>query len=662
MGYFRTASPSAYLISGLVVANTAAVLVASCGGSENSQEPATTSSSSTSGGQAGAAGAGANGGSGASSSGAAGSSATAGSGGAGGSTGSGSATSSSGGGGTAATGSGGSGATAGSSSSGMTSSSSAGGGGGGEDAGLPDALPNFPDAEYEPVTTIEGIPKPLAGVYDNPMLAPAGDSFRALMAFPIRDRSTLEDAVDHIYDPAQPSYRQYMTAADWIAKHAPPALDVQIVKLWVESMGMQVQLVATNRLLFEFTGTVQQFNDAFQTELYTVDRKNPQVGNPPFKVFATLGTMTVPTFVAERISSVLTADLPPDTDPLPGEAGSIVTQPPANVAAGFTPAQIAKAYEIDKLHAMGYTGQGVTIGAVVGATFKFKDLQSFWQSFGIVRADPQVAVTMEPIATRYLETTLDVEWSGALAPSAGMIVYSGPDSRNTSMLYTFNEAIARNEVSVLTDSFAHREDSEAKAVRNQYSDSALMGAALGITICAATGDSGETDTPSSSPYVTGVGGTQLFLDANGGVANETAWDASGSGATLTFPLPAWQAGIVSDSNGKRALTDVAMNASPAAPMWIYYSIKGGWLGGYGGTSFASPMFAGLIAVVNSYLIANNLPVAGWLNRVLYTTPSVQATFRDITSGQTPSHAAGVGWDYPSGWGAPRAQDLAIALP
>jgi kumamolisin len=227
------------------------------------------------------------------------------------------------------------------------------------------------------------------------------------------------------------------------------------------------------------------------------------------------------------------------------------------------------------------------------------------------------------------------------------------------MVYNFNEAIGRGEVDVITDSFAHREDSEPRAVREQYDHAATMAAALGITVSAATGDSSETDTPSSSPYVTGVGGTVLSLNAGGDVTNEVAWPGSGSGPTLSFPIPWWQQGVVTNSGGKRAVADVALNASPQSAYWVYYLAD--WHL-YGGTSFSSPAFTGIVAVINSYRMAQGLPRVGWLNSILYTDPSVKAAFRDITSGQTPYFAAGPGWDYPTGWGVPRALDLAMALP
>jgi kumamolisin len=121
-------------------------------------------------------------------------------------------------------------------------------------------------------------------------------------------------------------------------------------------------------------------------------------------------------------------------------------------------------------------------------------------------------------------------------------------------------------VSVLTTSFAHREDSEPKPLRHQYDESALMGAALGMTLISASGDSARPDTPCSSPYVTCVGGTKLTTDGSGNVLGETTWSLSGSGDAKTFAVPEWQKGTVKGS--KRAMVDLAIHASPGKGYWI----------------------------------------------------------------------------------------------
>lgn len=186
----------------------------------------------------------------------------------------------------------------------------------------------------------------------------------------------------------------------------------------------------------------------------------------------------------------------------------------------------------------------------------------------------------------------------------------------------------------------------------------MMAAALGITVISAGGDSAQPDVPATSPYVTSVGGTSLSLASDGTILAERAWSASGSGDSLTFARPDWQAGVV--AGDKRAVSDVALHASvDPAPYWIYYLQE--WRR-YGGTSFSAPVFAGMIAVINDYRNAQGMPPVGFLNSLLYTDPEVQSAFGDITSGQTEFHMAAPGWDYPTGWGSPRAWELAQALP
>ena len=143
---------------------------------------------------------------------------------------------------------------------------------------------------------------------------------------------------------------------------------------------------------------------------------------------------------------------------------------------------------------------------------------------------------------------------------------------------------------------------------------------------------------------------------------------SGSGPARTFPRPYWQddiAAITGDraNNGMRAVVDVSVSASghPCVISWGNKCGSDNWCS-YGGTSFASPTFAGLVAIINSYRIANGKPVVGYLNPVLYLDANVRSTFRDVTSGGTSTYNAGTGWDYPSGWGVPNTTALAKAIP
>jgi kumamolisin len=510
------------------------------------------------------------------------------------------------------------------------------------------------------------VPSPLPGVYDDLGAADPNDEFRSLIGLYLRDREQLEDFVLEVSDPTSDLYGDYMSTQELIDNHAPTVNDFTLLQAWLEFEGLSVNYLATNRALIQFSGTVGQFNEAFETTLHVCMRKNPQHGNPPIPVYCSNEAMTLPLFVANRSPGIVTADLPAEVGVLPNEAGNIMVSPPNGATSGsrLTPDRVNRAYNIDDLHAMGYDGTGQKIGVVMGAHIHYKWMQTFWQSFGIVRSNPEVIYLMEDPVTRYVESQLDNAWSGAVAPGAEIIGYEGPDSRNTSMVFVYNEAVTRAQddgVSVITNSFAHREDSEPPAVRKQYDDAGLVGAALGITLLAASGDSGQTDTPSCSPWVTGVGGTRLYLDGGGNVTNEIAWDKSGSGITHSFDIPPWQVAVAGNiGNGnKRIVADVSAAASTGSPYWVYYNSA--WML-YGGTSFSSPVWAGLIAVVNQYRDENGMAPVGYLNQMLYTTPAVQATFHDITVGATVDFSAGPGWDPPTGWGTPDAPAFADAVP
>lgn len=518
-----------------------------------------------------------------------------------------------------------------------------------------DPLCQVPPEDKEPVDKPDGIPSPLPGVYDDLGEAPPDGVVRASIGFPTRNRAQLEERVDQISDRSHPDFGKFMTVAEWMADHAPPAADVELVKAWLGTENLEVTFETSNRLVVAFQGTAADFNRAFQTTLHVCMRKNPQAGNPPFPVYCTLDTFTVPKFVADRTNGLMTADMPAPTGELSPENPNIEADPPGDFAYG--PPDIAKAYGLKKLFDQGYTGEGATLGIAGAGTIHWNDLLIYWLSFGIEREVPERIQMMEPVAIKISETILDTQWGSSMAPGAKVKIYEGPDARNTALLYTFTEAIARNEMDVFTTSFAHREDSEPKAIRHQYDEAALQAAAYGITVLCASGDSAQTDIPCSSPYVLCVGGTEMYIDNQGEVVWEEAWELSGSGVTHSFDKPWWQDGICPGE--LRGVTDVSLNSSPYTPLWMRR--YGKWEA-YGGTSFASPAFAAMLAVIVGKRLSEGKGRLGFIHPTLYDDPEVQAAFRDITHGKTEFHDAEVGWDYPTGWGVPIVDKLEAALP
>lgn len=531
---------------------------------------------------------------------------------------------------------------------------------------VPDGpLAEIPEEEWEPGPNPDGVPQPLPGVYDD--LGPADDTdpLRALFGLSLRDRQGLDDFLAEVSDPLSDIFGQYMTLEEFMDVHAPLPDDVELLVAWLEYVGFDVQNVSTSRMLIHFHGTVATFNAAFDTDLHLCLRKNPQIGQPPFAVYCAHDSMTLPAFIADRSPGVVTADLPAVPGSLSQEGGQIQVIPPDDEMTGLSPQRVAAIYDLDKLWADGYDGSGQAVAVITGTRPHFTWMQTFWQSFGISRPVPTVVQLLEPAVIRAVEATINPSWVGAMAPGAEIIQYAGPDTRNSSTLYVYNEAIARmpsDGASVLTSSLAHREDSEPELVRDMYDASAAMGAAMGLTLMAASGNSGQTDTPSSSPYSLAIGGTVVSADEQGEVLEEVAWSMSGSGPVLSFPMPPWQDDVAGDISKNHVVVDLALAAAPGigTAYWTYWLDEWGL---FGGTSYASPAFAGMVAVMNQYREENGLPPMGFLAPKLYWVDEVhEQGFRDIVDGATEQFAAGIGWDVPTGWGAPRADQLAQIVP
>jgi subtilase family serine protease len=196
-------------------------------------------------------------------------------------------------------------------------------------------------------------------------------------------------------------------------------------------------------------------------------------------------------------------------------------------------------------------------------------------------------------------------------------------------------------------------------------------AAQGQSFFQASGDGGKWGPlyPSEDDYITSVGGTDLITQGAGGPwESETAWSGSGGGiASSQFQIPYWQvataAGCSECSQTNRNGPDVAANANTT---FYYCSDQSGCGTGLGGTSFAAPMWAGYMALVNEQAAANGHPTLGFINPAVYSIglgPNYDNDFHDITSGcqEQGSYCATVGYDLATGWGSPNDSGLINAL-
>jgi kumamolisin len=341
----------------------------------------------------------------------------------------------------------------------------------------------------------------------------------------------------------------------------------------------------------------------------------------------------------------------------------------------FTPKKIAELYGFPAHLA----GRGQRIAIIeLGGGFRRSELRRYFASVGIEM--PKItAVSVDGGRNRPgldseadSEVLGDIEVIGAVAPGAEMLVYFAPLSDRGFIDALTTAIFDPREPSVISISWGDAEINWTDQARVAMDNALQAAAALGITVCAATGDAGWTDGvagkyahvdyPASSPYVLACGGTRLEVQ-NGGIA-ETVWNnhngnATGGGVSAIYELPTWQKrakvprSVVRAGHG-RGVPDVAGNADPETG-YLIGSGKENF--GWGGTSAVAPLWAGLIACLNQGLGTS----AGYLNPLLYEAIDPSA-FNDVSRGGNGAYRARrERWDACTGNGTPRGRALLDAL-
>jgi kumamolisin len=315
----------------------------------------------------------------------------------------------------------------------------------------------------------------------------------------------------------------------------------------------------------------------------------------------------------------------------------------------------------------------------LGGGYKPADLQNYFNSLGLKKHPTVISVSVDNAANSPTtpdgpdgEVLMDIEIVGAVAPGARIVVYFAP---NTSRGYldALTTAIhdAANKPSVVSTSWGNAESTWTAQSMTAFDSAAQDAAALGVTICAASGDDGSSDGetdgqnhvdfPASAPHVLGCGGTTLE-SANGAITSETAWNdgpqggSSGGGFSAQFPMPSWQtsAKIKAPSRAGRGVPDVAGDADPNTG---YNVLVDGQKLVIAGCSAVAPLWSGLIALLNQKI---GKPV-GFFQPTLYALPAADDAFRDITSGNNGAFSAGPGWDPVTGLGSPDGANMLAAL-
>jgi hypothetical protein len=342
---------------------------------------------------------------------------------------------------------------------------------------------------------------------------------------------------------------------------------------------------------------------------------------------------------------------------------------------GYTPAQIAQAYQFSSISFNGVagTGKGETI-AIVDAYDDpniQSDLNTFDSTFGlpattVIRVNETGGAAYpatDPTGGWELEESLDVEWAHAMAPGATILLVEASSPSFGDLLAAIQYAETR--ANVVSMSWGGGEFGGESGYDSSYFQHS------GVAFVASSGDSGApAEWPAVSPDVLGVGGTALSLGAGNAWLSETGWSGSGGGPSLYESQPSYQSGVVTQTSTARATPDVAYDASPSTGVAVYDSYPYerqilDWIE-VGGTSAGAPQWSAILAIADQGRAASGQPALDSTNPqqvmgILYQNPSA---LHDITSGTStgsPEYSAGSGYDYVTGMGSPMANLVVEAL-
>lgn len=485
----------------------------------------------------------------------------------------------------------------------------------------------------------------------------------------LRNRQALATLLHNIYTPHSPLYHHYLTPQQFAAQFGPTPTQQRQVINYLQSQGLTVTSVAPNGLLLDVRGTVSQAEAAFQVQI-----NNYQFGAHQF--YANASAPMVPDTIAPLLLSIGGLDNSVQMHPL-------LRRMPQQ-AAGYGPSDLAGAYDVTPLHQNGNAGNNQTVAVFELDGYQSSDIQQYLQNNNL--GQPSISNVLVDgfngsAGQGAIEVELDIEVVAAMAPKASQIVYEGPNSTQ-GVNDTYNKIVTDNKARVATISWGECETQTGAAELQTLDGIFKQGAAEGIAMFAASGDSGAydcndttlaVDSPASDPYITGVGGTNLQIN-NGAYGSESAWNnptdttrspegaGGGGGLSNTFALPDWQVGPGVQnqySNGMREVPDVSANADPQTGYAVYCTVSAAGCPStgnieVGGTSAAAPLWAGSMAVLNDYLQQQGKTAIGFANPTLYSLANAQQTyppFHDVTSGNNLYYPATASYDLASGLGS-----------
>jgi subtilase family serine protease len=426
-----------------------------------------------------------------------------------------------------------------------------------------------------------------------------------------------------------------------------------------------------------------------------------QLNGRKFYIPAADAPPKLPTFIANQILAITGLDnysVPPQRAGRMLHSNNVnmnVRKSPAgncNMPHILTPSLVSHLYGYDQFYKSGYHGEGMTVNLIEIDGLSQSDLQNY---LGCVHYQGRLTTVTVGNSTPPpgVEATVDVEMIAGLAPAANIVDYQA----DTSNIQSFNDfwTLLNDELQqLINDNTRNGGGGSVVSISLGAPEAALTQANVAaidqsltiltkaehMTVFIASGDCGAfgfggfvkdaygklaVSYPASDPWTVAVGGTTPVVDQNTNTISEVVWSdgsnhnvckhqwGSGGGLSQVFKRPSWQSGQVVQNkfaNGARQMPDISAFAD-----FLACYIQGHW-GDCGGTSFATPIWASGMVLVNQALI-RQARLFFFGPSLFYAVAQIGASnklhpYFDVTRGNNLFYPATPEWDFATGFGSP----------
>ena len=512
---------------------------------------------------------------------------------------------------------------------------------------------------------------------------PAGQVMTLNIVLSLRDQAGLDLFLADLYNPKSLSYRHYLTVPEFTERFGPSQADYDAVVSYVKAHGLTVIGGSRDGMDVQIKGPVSVIEKAFHVSMLTYQHPTE---NRIFYSPDREPTTTLP-FQLWHISGLDNYSIPhplyvkkSDYAQAHGiDARTLVTRATtgSGPSASFLGSDMRAAY----YGGTALTGAGQNLGLLEYYGTDLADLTTYFKNAKQTNNVPITLLSTDGTSTACVygngrgrsacddtEQTLDMTQAIGMAPGlASLVMYIG--STDTAII----SAMTTHSPLPTTIGCSWGWTPADPSTLDPYFEKM---AAQGQTFFAASGDDSTWSSrneawPADDANVVSVGGTDLTTASAGGAwKSETAWTDSGGGISPDkIAIPSWQklSGVINSSN-KGSTTyrngpDVSANAN--FTFYVCADQTTCTANDYGGTSFATPMWAGFIALVNQQLAAYGDSNVGFLDPTIYAqniTSTYGTDFHDITSGKSGSYSAVTGYDLVTGWGSPKAALITTLAP